>query len=67
MAHVAGHQPQTVEAQLLSQVSPRNTCGQSDNGTGFSQSTSVSPLSTSHYQHPTLIPMYMLLLQERNG
>ena len=31
MAQVVGHQPQTVEAPLQSQVSPCDTCGESDN------------------------------------
>ena len=35
MAQMAGHQPQTLEAQLQSQVSPCDTCRQSENGTGF--------------------------------
>ena len=40
---------------------------QSDNGTGFSQSTSVSPLSTSYHQHPTLIPIYAAVTRKING
>jgi hypothetical protein len=39
IARVVSHQPHTVQAQLQSQVSQCDTYGQSDTGTGFSQST----------------------------